>query len=239
MNLINNDDYFNTIPKGILGEIYIKSKCIWDMLKVKDTYLKKLEYKNFGKTDKTVIISNNCYIGSNTIIEPYCVIEGSVYIGKNCYIRPHSYIRAGTIIGDNVTVGHGVEVKNSIIFDECKLDSHSFVGDSIFGLGVRNGSGTITANRRFDQKDISISFNGDKIDTNLDKFGCIIGEYSRLGANCTTAPGVCIERHTWIYPNTFINESVKSNTLVKLRQKIESEEKEKSFLTRYDKHQQI
>lgn len=236
---MKNNAIFKNIPSGIINDIFIKSKNMWEMLVVKNLYLEKIKQDNFGTIDKTVIVNKNVHIGFNTVIEPYCIIEGPVYIGKNCHIRPHCFIRPGTIIGDNVTIGHGVEVKNSIIMDECKLDSHSFVGDSIFGIGVRNGSGTITANRRFDQKDITIMINGENVKTNFDKFGCIIGEYSRLGANCTTAPGIIIGQHVWVYPNTFINKGIKSNSLIKMRQKLECGEKEKVYLTRYDKNQSI
>lgn len=227
--------YFKIIPMGIIKDIFTDSKNIWEMLLVKDTYLGKMESRSSGKIDKSVILKNNVNIGSNTIIEPFCVIEGPVYIGKNCYIRPHCFIRPGTVIGDNVTIGHGVEVKNSIIMDECKLDSHSFVGDSIFGVGVRNGSGTITANRRFDQEDIKVKYKDNEFDTGFDKFGCIIGDYTRLGANCTVAPGTVIGRHVWIYPNIFIRGFIPGNTFVKLNQDLKLSSKENMILKRYDK----
>ena len=43
----------------------------------------------------------------------------------------------------------------------------AFVGDSILGKSARIGSGTILANRRFDQKNIGIRVNGIKYDINV------------------------------------------------------------------------
>ena len=109
-------------------------------------------------------------------------------------------IRPGTIIGDNASVGHGSEVKHAIIGNKAKVASLAFVGNSILGQGTRIGSGTILANRRFDQKNIEIKIDGKKYDTGTDFFGAIIGDNTRLGANCTSVPGTLIGPYTWILP---------------------------------------
>lgn len=226
--------FFKSTQDKIIKEILSKAENVWLALKVKDYYLLSQEQNCRGKIDGTVIIKGKVFIGKKTIIEPYCIIEGPAIIGRNCYIRGHSYIRAGTVISDDVTIGHAVEVKNSIIMEECKLDSHSFVGDSVIGVGVRNGSATITANRRFDQKDIKVKYKDCEFETGFDKFGCIIGDYTRLGANCTVAPGTLIGQHVWVYPNIFIRGFIPSNTFVKLRQDLKLSSKEKMVLKRYD-----
>lgn len=184
-------------------------------------------------------IKNKVIIGKGTTIDPSSIIEGPAIIGENCVIRPHAYIRAGTIIGNNVVIDHGAEIKNSLISDECKVGSLSFVGNSILGFAVRIGSATMTANRRFDQKDVSIKIKDKKIITKFDKFGCIIGDYSRIGANCTTAPGTLIGKHVWIYPNVFVQGFIESNKLVKLKQEIEIIEKVPVILKRLDKNNNI
>lgn len=233
--IVNPDYFFSGIRLRILENIFSKIDFVWEALKSKNIYLEGIEEQMEGEVDKTTIIKGKVSIGKKTVIEPYCVIEGPTIIGESCYIRPHCYIRAGTIIGNDVTIGHGVEIKNSIIFDECKLDTHSFVGDSILGFGVRNGSGTITANRRFNQKNITIKIDGEEYETGCDKLGCIVGDYSRIGANCTIAPGAIIGQHVWIYPNSFIRGFIQSDTLVKLQQKFTNIPKERLILKQYDK----
>lgn len=109
-------------------------------------------------------------------------------------------IRPGVVIGDNVVVGHSCEVKHSIVQNKAKVQSFTFIGDSIIGKSTRVGSGTILANRRFDQANIEIKINGEKYNTSSDFFGAIIGDNSRLGANVVTVPGTFIGPYTWILP---------------------------------------
>lgn len=97
-------------------------------------------------------------------------------------------------------IGHGSEIKHSILQAKAKVASLAFVGNSILGKSTRIGSGIILANRRFDQKNITIKVNGEKFDTGTDFFGAIIGDNTRLGANCATLPGTCIGPYTWIMP---------------------------------------
>ena len=88
--------------------------------------------------------------------------------------------------------------------NKSKVASLAFVGDSILGRSTRIGSGIILANRRFDQKNITVKVNGEKIDTGSDFFGSIIGDSSRLGANVATLPGAFIGPYTWILPGLHI-----------------------------------
>ena len=158
--------------------------------------LKKLIYGH--KADSLTYVlwlkSKGMRIGANV------TIQGPVIIGKKAEIAAGALIRPYTIIGDGASVGHGSEVKHAILQNKAKVASLSFVGDSIMGKSARIGSGTIIANRRFDQKNIEIKIEGNKYDTETDFFGSIIGDNSRLGANCTSIPGTCIGPYTWILP---------------------------------------
>ena len=142
------------------------------------------------------------YIGKGTVIYNDVTIIGPVYIGKNCELMPGAIIRPYTIIGDKCSVGHGSEVKHSIMFGGSKVASLAFVGDSVLGASARIGSGVITANRRFDQANIKIKYSGEEYEVGDSYFGLILGDSSRLGANCVTQPGTHIGPHTWIYPMT-------------------------------------
>lgn len=141
-------------------------------------------------------------IGTNTTIGEHVVIHGPVIIGNNCTIMPHALIRSYTIICDNVTVGHGAEIKHSFIMPNAKVQSFSFTGDSVIGKSARIGSGTILANRGFSQENITIKFDNEKFETNMDFLGAIIGDFARIGANSTTQPGTIIGKYSWIFPAT-------------------------------------
>lgn len=228
--------YFTDSQNDFLLPMLFKGiDSIYEVYGSKNSFLDANIKKNIlGSVHPTAIINGEVEIGLGTVIGPYVVIDGPAVVGKNCLIRPHTYIRSHSVISHNVVVGHGVEIKNSLIFSDCKIDSGSFVGDSIFGRGVRNGSGTMTANRRFDQKEISLKIKGQKFTTNEDKFGCVIGDYSRIGANSTILPGTLIGQHVWIYPQTLVHGFIESDNYLKSNQDIIK--KERVLLKSVDKN---
>lgn len=193
------------IEQFSFNEIFKDCVYPWEVLKKLKDYFKNMVdsnlKENHGTTGEFVSLSSNYFIGENTKISSNVTIEGPVIIGKNCTIQSGALIRPYSLIGDNVVVGHSCEVKHSIILNKAKVQSFTFIGDSIIGKSTRVGSGTILANRRFDQKNIFIKANNKKIDTGTDFFGSIVGDNTRFGANSTALPGTFIGPYTWILPN--------------------------------------
>lgn len=226
----NFDD--NEIFKKLSKDV----KYVFDIQKNAKTFLKeevtdKDLKENNGEALGKVTFIGNYYIGEGTKIYENVVIEGPCYIGKNVEIKPGAYIRPGSIIGDKCSVGFNSEVKNTIMQNGAKVASLAFVGDSILGKSARIGSGVIIANRRFDQKNIRVkNNNGERIDTETDFFGSIIGDYSRLGANSVTFPGTFIGQYSWIFPLTQVHGFVPSLKRVHNGLKLEFEENEKKVL---------
>jgi len=146
----------------------------------------------------------NYFIGEGSVLYNGVTIIGPVYIGKNVQIMPGAVIRPGTIISDSCSVGTGSEIKHAVLFGGAKVASLAFVGDSVLGKSARIGSGVITANRKFDQSNATITLDGERLDLGTDFFGCIIGDRTRLGANSVTQPGTHIGPDTWIFPQTGI-----------------------------------
>ena len=144
------------------------------------------------------------HVGEGTAIRDGVTIMGPAYIGNNCDIMPGVTIRPYAIIGDNCSIGHASEIKHSVMFSGSKIASLAFVGNSVLGASARVGSGVITANRRFDQSDIVIKFDGNEYAVGDSYCGVILGDSSRLGANCVTQPGTLIGPYTWIYPLTTV-----------------------------------
>ena len=127
----------------------------WELLKYKNNVFTFHSSLIHGFLEKSVIIKGIVYIGENTVIDENVSIQGPCWIGDNCIIRSSTLIRPYSVVGDFVVIGHNSEVKNSIIFNDAKIASHAVVNDSIIGKGARIGSGTITDNRRFDQKKLN------------------------------------------------------------------------------------
>ena len=120
-------------------------------------------------------ILSNCIIGPNTFIENSnvgfnCEISNStVYdsqIKDHIKIGPYSHIRPNSKISSFSKVGNFVEIKNSQLEEESKVNHLSYIGDSIIGRSTNIGAGTITAN-----------FDGKK------KHQTKIGKNSSIGAN--------------------------------------------------------
>ena len=200
-NHYEDNEIFKELTNGIQN--------IWELHDTANAYLQKNVVEKGIKENKGTLLGEvnfigNYFIDEGTKIYAGATIEGPVWIGKNCKIMPGAYVRPGTITGDNCVIGFNSEVKNSIIQNGAKVASLAFVGDSVLGKSARIGSGVITANRRFDQKNIKIKKGVEKIDTGNDFFGVIIGDYARIGANSATLPGTFIGPYTWIYPLTSV-----------------------------------
>ena len=205
--------YFKHIEEFREKELFKGCINIWEPLSKINDYLKKKIVEPDVKINKAemgefVSIKGNYFIDEGTKIGSNVTIQGPVIIGKNVEIQAGALIRPGSIIGDNCVVDHASEVKHSILQNQAKVASLAFVGDSILGKSTRIGSGIILANRRFDQKNIEIKINGKKYDMGTDFFGAVIGDTTRLGANCTTVPGTCIGPYTWILPTVQVRNFV-------------------------------
>ena len=198
--------YFKNIEEFAFKELFNNCTYPWEVLNNINDYIKKFMNNEDMKINKASEIGEFCSIQGNyfidegTKIQANVTIQGPVLIGKNVEIQAGALIRPGTIIGDNCCIGHSSEVKHAILQNKSKVASLAFVGDSILGKSARIGSGVILANRRFDQKNITIKIDGEKIDTGSDFFGSIIGDSTRLGANVATLPGTFIGPYTWILP---------------------------------------
>ncbi len=205
MDELKLDYYFKDMENFACKEIFDECTYPWEVLEKAKEYIKQIIVDKDVKVNKAevgefVSISGNYFIDEGTKIHANAVIQGPVIIGKNVEIQSGALIRPWSIIGDNCVVGHASEIKHVIMQNKSKVASLAFCGDSILGKSVRIGSGIILANRRFDQKNITIKINEEKIDVGTDFFGAVIGDSSRLGANSTTVPGTFIGPYTWILP---------------------------------------
>ena len=169
----------------------------------------------------TVIIKGEVHIGEGCEIDPFVLIEGPVWIGNRVQIRSGALIRSGCVIGDDAVLGHGIEIKNIHVARGAKIQTNSFVGDAIIGTETRVASGAILANRRFDQAEVILDIEGQKISTGRDKFGCVIGDRTRIGANVTTSPGTIMGKECLVYSNASLAGYYPARSIVKLRQNLE------------------
>ena len=72
------------------------------------------------------------------------------------------------------------------------------MGDSIIGLGVNVEAGAILCNHyneRFDDT-VYVHVDGHRISTGLQKFGSLVGDDCRIGANAVLSPGTLLKPRT-------------------------------------------
>ncbi len=143
------------------------------------------------KIAETAKIVGPCFIDDNTIVGDFVMIRQS-HIGKNCLIGGYSEITR-SYLGDRVTL------------------HRNYIGDSVLANDVMFGAQASTANFRFDRNPIKSKVIGEKMDTNLEKLGAIIGESSKIGVNATLLPGVKIGRNTFIGPGETLYEDVEDD----------------------------
>ncbi|MFH1462655.1 MAG: bifunctional sugar-1-phosphate nucleotidylyltransferase/acetyltransferase [bacterium] len=197
-----------------MGEDVPSLKYPWDLFGIARSLLNnhlKAEIDKSAKIAKNVTIEGNVYIGKNTKIFEGAAIKGPCHIGDNCVIGNNALIREYTNLENNVLIGTNAEIARSIF--QKNASTHSgFFGDSIFSRSCWVGAGTVTANKRFDKKEIKSTVEKEKIGTGLNVFGVIVGENTKVGINTSLTPGVLVGSNCIIGPGTLVFENIEDNT---------------------------
>ena len=143
-------------------------------------------------------------------IESGAVLKGPAIIGPDCFIAAGAYVRGGCWLEANCILGPGAELKSSFVFSGSKLAHFNFVGDSLLGSGVNLEAGSIVANYRNEWARPTISFfhKGRRLETGAEKFGALVGDRTRIGANAVVAPGAILAQSTVVRRLSLIDQSV-------------------------------
>ena len=145
-------------------------------------------------TDGDYRVEGEFAVHRSATVEAGAVLKGPGIIGPRCFIAAGSYLRGGTYLAEDCVVGPGAELKTSFMFSGSKIAHLNFIGDSIIGSSVNIEAGAIVANYRNElaDKTIRIKLGSEVIDTRVSKFGALIGDNVRIGANAVVAPGALI-----------------------------------------------
>ena len=143
-------------------------------------------------------INNGIAIHKTAIVEKNAILKAPLIIEENCFVAANACLRNGVFLSKNVKIGMGVEIKSSIILNNSAIAHFNFIGDSIIGENVNFEAGSITANHfnEREYKEIFVKIDDNIINTKVVKFGSLIGDYSKIGANAVLSPGTILKKNS-------------------------------------------
>ena len=145
-------------------------------------------------------IKDGVAIHKTAVIGHNVTIKAPAIISANCFVGSNSYLRGGVFLAPGAKVGISCEVKTSILLEGSAVAHFNFIGDSIIGHGVNIEAGAILCNHYNEREDdtVFVHVDGQRISTGLHKFGSLVGDNCRIGANAVLSPG------TLLLPNTIV-----------------------------------
>ncbi len=140
------------------------------------------------------ILQDGIAIHKTATIESNVTVKSPAIIGPNSFIAANCYLRGGVFLLSDNSIGPGCEIKSSFIFPKSNLAHFNFIGDSIIGSGVNFEAGSITANHYNERadKEITVLIGNAKVHTLLNKFGALVGDGTKIGANAVLSPGTIL-----------------------------------------------
>ena len=154
---------------------------------------------------KDATVFDSAYLGSPLIID------------HGAEVRQCAFLRCPAIVGKNAVVGNSSELKNVILFDNVQVPHFNYVGDSILGYYAHTGAGAITSNLKSDKTLVTVRDRntGEAIETNIKKFGAMLGDHVEVGCNSVLNPGTVVGPNTMIYPLSRVRGFVPANSIFK------------------------
>ncbi|MBV4484588.1 transferase [Pseudomonas sp. SWRI153] len=185
MKLPNINDYIAKWP--LLG---VDSTAAWTVTQECETRIMAL-LETLGAGYRR---QGDCAVHETAVVEQGAVLKGAIIIGEGCFVAAGAYLRGGVYLGKNCIVGPSCELKSTFMLDGSKLAHFNFVGDSLIGEAVNIEAGAIIANYRneLDGASIKIRHEDHVIETGATKFGALVGDGCKIGANAVIAPGAVL-----------------------------------------------
>jgi bifunctional UDP-N-acetylglucosamine pyrophosphorylase/glucosamine-1-phosphate N-acetyltransferase len=189
----------------------------WDLFTINkhlmDGQVKKRMIEDGAEISERATVEGRVWIGRGTKVFEGACIRGPCYIGDNCIVGGNSLVRDYSSLGRGCVVGFSTEIKHSLIGDDCWFHIN-YIGDSIISNNCLFGAGTITANFRFDEKNIKVRIGEKRVDSGTNKLGAIIGDNCKTGINACLEPGVKIGPQSIVGPNVDLQDDLESMKII-------------------------
>lgn len=191
-------DLGKTIAKELFDEVTFP----WEVLpNIKEFIVRlgpSLSRDRFDNPQENVWIAKTANIFDTAYIAGPCIID------EGAEVRHCAFIRGSVIVGKNAVVGNSTELKNCLLFDGVQVPHYNYVGDSVLGYKAHLGAGAITSNVKSDKTPVAVKHSDTNtvLNTELRKFGAVVGDYTEVGCNTVLCPGTIIGRECIIYPQS-------------------------------------
>lgn len=180
----------------------------WHVLDVMGELFKRMKPHQSNNVDvrSSVTIEGSVFIEDNVKIFEHSKIVGPAYIGRDTIIGNNTIIRQSHI-GSGCVIGFNSDITRSYIGDNCWLHSN-YIGDSVLEGDISMGAGSVLANLRLDEGEISSDARGERVKTHRTKLGAIIGRNVRIGVNTSIMPGVKIGSGSFVGAGVILDKDL-------------------------------
>ena len=207
----------NVVKAVSYDEFFAGYKYPWDLFAINrhimDSKLTKQTIEEGTDISERVTVEGRVWIGRGTKVFEGACIRGPCYIGENSVVGGNSLVRNYSSLGRGCVVGFSTEIKHSLIGDDCWFHTN-YIGDSIIANNCLFGAGTITANFRFDEKNVQVRIGEKRIDSGTNKLGAIIGDNCKTGINSCLEPGVKLGPHSIVGPNVDLQDDLEQGKII-------------------------
>lgn len=175
----------------------------WHVLDMMNGILSKQDsffHPSATLADTARIRGEGVFVSEGVKIFDNAVLVGPCYIGKNAIIGNNALVRESNI-GEGCVVGYNSEVARS--FFHKNIQTHiAYVGDSVVDSGVNFGAFSCTANLRLDQKPVKVNIKKERISSQKQKLGVLVGKNAQIGTHAMMMPGSIIPPETLLGPGS-------------------------------------
>ncbi|HBJ36995.1 MAG TPA: glucose-1-phosphate thymidylyltransferase [Planctomycetaceae bacterium] len=158
------------------------------------------QYPVIDTSKGPIIIERDVKVG------PFCFLAGPVHIGAGSRIIEHSALKDAVALGHTTKVGG--EVEASVIEPFTNKQHHGFLGHSYLGSWINLGAGTCNSDLKNTYGTINMDYGTDKVATEMQFMGCIMGDYSKTAINTGIFTGKVIGVCSMLYG--FVTSNVPS-----------------------------
>lgn len=181
----------------------------WDLFPIMEHFLSQMRsgIATSALVAPSAVIEGDVLLADSVRVLEHAVIRGPAYVGCGSVVGNNTLIRGGVHIGARCVVGFSTELKHSYIGDDCSFHSN-YIGDSIIDDGCSFGSGSVTANLRFDERIVRAMIDGSRDDTGLTRLGVIMGRCCQTGINASLLPGVMVGPEAIVGPHVCLTHDL-------------------------------